>query len=129
MPEQPAESHTDGVTRARTFRELPQFYYHTHFVEMLSFVEQHYAHALRAEDRAFLEVFRGLPHAAQCLYVRLVNRKGSVLGVGKLDYPELGPAEPLIETLIGARLAGRPDVEDFEDVLPALSCADLRAVL
>ncbi|MEO0347039.1 MAG: exonuclease domain-containing protein [Pseudomonadota bacterium] len=117
------------MARPRTFRELPQFYYHTHFVEMLSFVEQHYAHALRAEDRDFLEVFRGLPHAAQCLYVRLVNRKGSVLGVGKLDYPELGPAEPLIDRLIRARLAARPDVKDFEDVLPALSCADLRAAL
>ncbi|MEO0617440.1 MAG: exonuclease domain-containing protein [Pseudomonadota bacterium] len=119
----------EAVTRSRPFRELPQFYYHTHFVEMLSFVERHYAHALRSEDRDFLEVFRGLPHAAQCLYVRLVNRKGSVLGVGKLDYPELGPAEPLIENLIGARLAARPELVDFEEVLPALSCADLRAVL
>lgn len=129
MSELPAELSTGAAARLRSFRELPQFYYHTHFVEMLSFVEQHYAHALRAEDRAFLEVFRALPHAAQCLYVRLVNRKGSVLGVGKLDYPELGAAEPLIETLIRARLAARPDVDDFEGVLPALSCADLRAVL
>ena len=129
MPEQPAESRTEVVARPRAFRELPQFYYHTHFVEMLSFVEQHYAHALRAEDREFLNVFRELPHAAQCLYVRLVNRKGSVLGVGKLDYPELGPAEPLVDTLIRAGLAARPDVDDFEDVLPALSCTDLRAAL
>ena len=43
--------------RARRKRELPTFYYHGHFVELLDFVSSHYGHVLRRQDIAFLETF------------------------------------------------------------------------
>ena len=81
-------------------RPLPTFYYHGHFVEMLGFVGAHYGHVLLDEHIAFIDEFHALPRAAQCLYVRLVNRKGRVFASSKIRYPELGDAGPLIDTLL-----------------------------
>ena len=71
-------------------RPLPTFYYHEHFVEMLEFVGEHYKHALFDTHIAFLNEFKDLSREAQCLYVRLVNRKGRIFAVNRLRYPELG---------------------------------------
>ena len=73
---------------------LPTFYYHEHFIEMLDFVAEHYAHTFLAEHAAFVRQFRALSREAQCLYVRLVNRKGRVFARNRLRYPELGGLPP-----------------------------------
>ena len=44
---------------------LPTYYYHEHFIEMLDFVAEHYAHTFLAEHAAFVADFRQLPKAAQ----------------------------------------------------------------
>ena len=77
------------ANQRRTTPDLPAFYYHEHFCELLEFVETHYAHALRRADRDFIAAFRALSQAAQCLYVRLVNRKGTVFALARLDYADL----------------------------------------
>ena len=114
---------------ARRLPQLPDFYYHAHFSELIDFVATHYAHALRAADREFIAAFAGLSHAAQCLYVRLVNRKGRVFGVGKLRYRELGDPGPLIAELDAAGFVARPQARDFDALLAALTRADLLAAL
>ena len=102
---------------------LPTFYYHAHFVEMLDFVSAHYSHVLLPEHVAFLDEFSALPRDAQCLYVRLVNRKGRVFATNRIRYPELGERAPLLAILAKSGWIGAPAVEHFTDVLGFLTRA------
>ncbi|TKV74152.1 hypothetical protein FDV58_33685 [Bradyrhizobium elkanii] len=57
---------------------LPTYYYRDHFVEMLQFAERTYGEILTEKHRAFVACFRGLSHDAQCLLIRMVNRRGAI---------------------------------------------------
>ncbi len=107
---------------------LPTFYYHTHFMEMLDFVAKHYAHTLLEEHIRFIDEFRALSRKAQCLYVRLINRKGRVFGRNRLRYPELGDPGPLLEELNEGNWVAAPLTEDFDVVLTFLTRAEIYAV-
>ncbi|MDX1517922.1 MAG: exonuclease domain-containing protein [Woeseiaceae bacterium] len=117
------------VGRERRARDLPTFYYHGHFVEMLDFVERHYAHVLDTGHREFLEQFRGLSQNAQRLYVRLYNRKGRVFSSSRLNYPELGDLAPLRGELRASGWIGAPTAEHFDEVLKYLKRDVIRDVL
>jgi DNA polymerase-3 subunit epsilon len=108
---------------------LPTFYYHEHFMEMLDFVATHYAHVLLEEHVAFIDGFRALPRQAQCLYVRLVNRKGRVFSQGKLRYPEIGDTGPLVRTLRERAWVTSPGPAHFEDMLSFLTRDEIYGVL
>ena len=110
-------------------RPLPTFYYHEHFVEMLDFVAEHYAHTFLTEHVKFIEEFRALPREAQCLYVRLVNRKGRVFARNGIRYPELGDQGPLLEALTLGDWIGKPDARHFDDVLVFLTRAEVYDVM
>jgi DNA polymerase-3 subunit epsilon len=110
-------------------RQLPTFYYHTHFLELLEFVADHYRHVLSTEDARLIDAFRTLDVSAQRLYVRLVNRKGRIFAVNKLRYPELGELERPLQSLRTAGWVGRPGPELFEDILGFLTKAELQACL
>ena len=109
--------------------KLSTYYYHEHFVELLDFVERHYAHALLEEHQRLIERFRALPHPAQCLYVRLVNRKGRVFAVNRLRYPELGDTAEIVAALRADGWVGRPGVEDFDDLLRFLTKDEIATAL
>ncbi|MDZ7769533.1 MAG: exonuclease domain-containing protein [Woeseiaceae bacterium] len=109
--------------------KLPTFYYHEHFLEMLAFVEQHYAHVLLPEHVAFIGDFRELPVDAQRLYARLVNRKGRIFAVRKLRYPELGDCEPLVRELISRQWLDTPRVEHLEDLFSLMTRSEIYRVL
>jgi DNA polymerase-3 subunit epsilon len=113
----------------RRRQPLPTFYYHEHFVEMLDFVAAHYAHALLDAHVQYLEDFRRLPREAQCLYVRLVNRKGRVFTAKRLCYPELGAPRPILATLAEQGWVGPPQARHFADVLGSLTKSDIYRVL
>ena len=113
----------------RQTRPLPTFYYHEHFVEMLDFVTRHYAHALLEEHAQFADDFRALPREAQCLYVRLVNRKGRVFARNRLRYPELGSTAPLVAELQRSGWVGQPEASHFDDVLGFLTRAEIYDVV
>lgn len=108
---------------------LPTFYYHEHFLEMLDFVATHYAHVLLETHAAFIRDFRALPRDAQCLYVRLVNRKGRVFAASKLRYPEIGDSRPLVKTLRETGWVTTPGAAHFEDVLGFLTRAEIYTAL
>ena len=110
-------------------RPLPTFYYHEHFLEMLDFVAKHYAHAFEERHVRFVDDFRRLPREAQCLYVRLVNRKGRVFARNRLRYPELGDHGPLLTTLAEQGWIGFPDAHHFDEVIGFLTRAELYAVV
>ncbi len=107
---------------------LPTFYYHSHFTEMLDFVASHYAHTLLEEHIRFIDDFRKLSREAQCLYVRLINRKGRVFGRNRLRYPELGDPSPLLDELRQAEWVAGPAGDDFDVVLTFLTRAEIYAV-
>jgi DNA polymerase-3 subunit epsilon len=110
-------------------RPLPTFYYHAHFVEMLDFVAEHYAHVLLEEHADFISDFRSLSRESQCLYVRLANRKGRLFARNKLQYPELGNLEPLLLALREAGWVGTPDAPHRDEVLGFLTRSEIYAVV
>ena len=95
---------------------------------MLDFVANHYAHTLLDEHIRFVDDFRALSRKAQCLYVRLINRKGRVFGRNRLRYPELGDPAPLLDELKRAEWVAGPAADDFDVVLTFLTRAEIYAV-
>ncbi|HEX7719208.1 MAG TPA: hypothetical protein VF389_05330, partial [Woeseiaceae bacterium] len=107
--------------------ELPDFYYHDHFNEMLSFVCRHYQHALDAEHEAFIRDFRRLGVAAQRLYIRLANRRGRVFDTAKLRYPEIAPLNTALRDLRAADWIAAPTADDYPYLLACLTKGQLHA--
>ncbi|MGB5246915.1 MAG: exonuclease domain-containing protein [Woeseia sp.] len=104
---------------------LSTYYYLDHFLELLAFVEQNYAHVLLEQHVELIESYRHLPRDAQCLYVRLVNRKGRLFAVDKLRYPELQDVPGLLSILREDGWIGQPAAQHFQDMLRFLTKAEL----
>lgn len=69
---------------------LPAKYYLTHFHEFIEFIEQHYLPVLEPAHIEFLNKFKRLSEDAQCIYVRMVNRKGVLFAkAGFAKYGEI----------------------------------------
>jgi DNA polymerase-3 subunit epsilon len=109
----------------RRQKDLPTFYYHEHFLEMLEFVVERYEHVLAERHRQVVRDFRRLTLDEQRLYVRLVNRKGQVFDAAKLRYPELGEMRPLLAALRAKGWLVSPRPEHYDAVLRFLTRADI----
>jgi DNA polymerase-3 subunit epsilon len=96
---------------------------------MLDFVAAHYSHVLLAEHANLIDDFRSLSREAQCLYVRLVNRKGRIFAIDRIRYPELGGTEPLIDELRRNDWLRTPSVRDFDDLLSLLTRSEIYDIL
>ncbi len=70
-------------------RDLPTYYYHTHFHEFLKFVTGPCASLLDQEDQAFIQSFQALNKDQQCLIIRFVNRKSIFIKPSAYDYDEI----------------------------------------
>jgi DNA polymerase-3 subunit epsilon len=116
-------------TATRRRGPLPTYYYHTHFLEILEFVERHYRLVLRPDDLRLMAEFRSLPKKEQCLYVRLLNRKRLVIMTSRLKYPELGDVTFLLRTLCEHNWLAKPAVYDYAEVLSFLTKAEIYDVL
>jgi DNA polymerase-3 subunit epsilon len=130
----PDDMHTslaleESVVAGRRSRELPTFYYHSHFVEMIEFVEASYGHVLLDRHLAFIRDFGRLPRNAQCLYVRLVNRKGNVFAGNRLKYPELGDTQALVGILRDHAWVEPPSDVHFDELLRFLTRSELYEAL
>jgi len=110
-------------------RELPTYYYHEHFLEMLEFVSTHYRHVMLGQHQQFMDDYRALPVAAQRLYVRLVNRKGRVFARKRLRYPEIGALDQALAALEAGGWIGSPAPEHFSELLAFLTRAELLRAL
>ena len=69
--------------------ELPPKYYHDNFEYLLSFVKDKYGDLLVAAEWSFLRKYYTLPEDAQCLFIRLTNRKGLFFKENTLKYAEI----------------------------------------
>lgn len=82
--------------------DLDPGYYLQHFNELLQFVAGHYTECLTPEAQQFLQEFAALTEPAQQLFVRMLNRKGTVFADTELNYSEIGPTAPVLDELTGA---------------------------
>src|SRR3954466_7905900 len=78
---------------------LPVTYYHDHFTEMLSFVAEVYAPVLAAPHRAFVTTFAALSKDAQCLLIRMINRRGRIFRHAAFRYAEIADAGVALDEL------------------------------
>jgi DNA polymerase III subunit epsilon len=101
--------------------DLPVFYYHDHFVEMLSFVRTTYGPILTDEHDAFVLQFQSLSKDAQCLLIRMVNRRGAIFNRSLFRYGEISDLERAADDLLAggqARLLADGDYAAFVACLP-----------
>ena len=97
--------------------ELPAYYYHTHFLEFLEFIDQHYRHCLEASHVRFINDFYDLGFPAQCLFARLCNRKGRIFAAKSLRYAEITAVRSALSELSESGFLVPPGPPYFEDIL------------
>ena len=96
--------------------ELAPHYYRDNFLQLLETVEAQYGDILLTHESDFIQCYRQLPFVAQCLYVRLVSRRGPWFREAALDYPELGQLETPVSDLLEAGMALEPEALDPEEL-------------
>lgn len=78
---------------------LPTYYYRDHFLEMITTVARVYSHILDLPHRDFIRQFSALSHDAQCLFIRMANRRGQVFHRDTLRYAEIETDAAIAELL------------------------------
>ncbi|QOZ53943.1 exonuclease domain-containing protein [Bradyrhizobium sp. CCBAU 53338] len=104
-----------------TLPVLPVYYYHDHFTEMLSFVCETYGPVLAERHRTFIARFSSLSKDAQCLFIRMVNRNGTVFNPSTFKYAEIAdPVGALGELGLAGYVRGLTD-RDYAAFLACLA--------
>lgn len=108
--------------------ELPPKYYLDHFREFRSMLERQYGQFFDDHHVAFLKDFDLLSEDGQCLYLRLMNRRGRFFFQDSLQYQEItsyeSAARELHEKKFIAQL-GEHDWEEFLSILPKAKLTEL----
>ncbi len=115
--------------RAWSVKDLPKYYYHRNFCEILEGVEAEFGHLLGKPSLEFLKQFRGLPFHTQCAYVRICGRKGRVFNIAKFDYPEIESLFEQFDRLATRDFVARVKYSDFNDYLYSLTKPELTLLL
>ncbi|KRR25276.1 DNA polymerase [Bradyrhizobium lablabi] len=100
---------------------LPAYYYLDHFVEMLGFVQRTYGLILTAEHHDFIARFEGLSKDAQCLLIRMVNRRGAIFNRSLFNYPEIADVQRAVSDLMAAGHARSLGEADYAAFVACLS--------
>ncbi|WP_346766587.1 exonuclease domain-containing protein [Paraglaciecola sp. 20A4] len=72
---------------------LPEKYYLDHFNEFIAYIEQHCRALLLTQHVQFINGFKQLEHNAQCMLVRVINRRGVFVTPSKLNYTEIANSQ------------------------------------
>jgi DNA polymerase III subunit epsilon len=102
------------------FPDLPVYYYHDHFVEMLAFVRETYGSILTEEHDAFVARFRDLSKDAQCLLIRMVNRRGAIFNRSLFRYAEISDVKRATDDLVACGQARTLRAEDYPGFVAGL---------
>lgn len=109
------------------FPVLPPKYYLDHFYEFLAFLEAHYKDLMEESQIQFIADFRSLSEDAQCLYVRMINRKGRIFFQDAfLKYKEVENVPSALIELLSHGFAGTLQSEHTHDLLSFFSKAELK---
>src|SRR6202051_3215369 len=100
--------------------DLPVYYYHDHFVEMLAFVRSTYGPILTDEHDAFVLRFHSLSKDAQCLLIRMVNRRGAIFSRTLFRYVEISDVECAADDLLACGQARTLKAEDYASFVACL---------
>ena len=100
--------------------ELPPKYYLTHFRELRSVLEEHYGPFFESAHWEFFSAFDRLSEDAQCLYLRMLNRKGKFFFQEGLYYEEISSVVDAIRELKNAEFAAGLDQHELGDCLDIL---------
>lgn len=104
---------------------LPTGYLLQNCRRVLTWVRQLYEDLLTEPERQFLQDFDTLSTDAQSLYVRLLTRKGPLLAIDSLNYPEVNSTEIALDSLCKAGFATRNPAADAESLLALLTKPEL----
>ena len=105
---------------------LPQKYYHQYFMEVLAFVKKYSTHLMGPEEKLFILDFNKLSIDAQCLFIRLSNRKGPYFRLDKLNYDEISSIETTTKELeFSGFISSEFDVN--EKIFEVFTKAELKA--
>lgn len=100
--------------------ELPLYYYHDHFVEMLTFVRTTYGSILTDEHNAFVVRFQSVSKDAQCLLIRMVNRRGTIFNKTLFRYSEIADVEAAVDALLASGQVRPLKAEDYTSLVACL---------
>ena len=114
---------------ARSLPDLPHYYYHTHFFDLLGAISSRYAHCLSPDHLKFLSTLYALPFPAQCLYARLAGRKGLIFDTAKLNYAEIPYMDRQLDRLGRSGLIASITKADLPVFFNGLTKADLAGLL
>jgi len=115
--------------RAWSVRDLPKFYYHRNFYDVIESVAAELNHLLDKSSLSFLSKFRLLPFEAQCAYVRMCGRKGQVFNIDRFDYPEIDSLSDQLEILKSESFVEPVSAQFHRDYLKSLTKPELTLVL
>ena len=108
---------------------LPPRYYHQHFLDFLARIQDSYAPVLTGRDEAFITRFHELDIDAQCLYVRMLNRRGRIFHGRRFRYQEIPDTAGAVTRLSQAGFVRPADESDFADWLDVITRTELLTVL
>ncbi|MEM9593127.1 MAG: VRR-NUC domain-containing protein [Acidobacteriota bacterium] len=112
----------EGVGSLRYPRPMPPLaegYYADNFQSVIDTAYGRYHDLLTEEEVAYHRAFSDLDPAPRRLYVRLVSRRGPLVRLDRLDYPEIGDLGAAVDALVSAGLL------DFGADAPAGEWVDL----
>ncbi len=92
---------------------LPPKYYLDYFKYLLEFITSGSSHLLSHDDESFIALFDSLSEDAQCLIVRMMNRKGEYFRLEKFSYAEIENIPAAAEELVEAELISLDPPNDF----------------
>ncbi len=104
---------------------LPERYFLDYFRYVCDFVQEMYPD-LVGPQQEFIDAFFNLPVEAQCLYLRLNNRKGCFFRLEKLTYPEISDIEKAAGVLceLGFTRMAKDD-DPLAELLPIFTKGEL----
>ncbi|WP_139793910.1 VRR-NUC domain-containing protein [Reichenbachiella faecimaris] len=94
---------------------LPEKYYLDNFRYVLNFVLGKYEPLLSSLELDFISTFMSLSEDAQCLYVRMSNRKGQFFRKEKLIYQEIINLDEAHEELLENNLLTKKTILEIEE--------------
>lgn len=106
---------------------LPPKYYLTHFFEFIDFIQAHYQGLLEPVHLQFLAHFRSLSEDAQCVFVRMLNRKGYIFNRDLFSkYSEIENPQESLRELELEGFASAINDEDKAELISFFTKGELR---
>jgi len=115
--------------QAWSVKDLPKYYYHRNFCEIIETVSTNLVHLLDETSQEFIRDFLSLPFAAQCTYVRMSARKAHVFNAEKFIYSEIENLHQQFEILAEANFITPVNPSICWDFFAALTKPELIKLL